>query len=281
MSPEIVHFEIVNSNLAQSSSQSVGEYLKSIALPSTFIPKIDAPQRQATVSRHPNIRPSLDWFFDSPEFSTWISGKSSSFLWCSGIPKSGKTVLSCYLKNYLSDREAHMRGREIISIFCASVKEQMGSIEMERILGYIASQLLRNDKNRLQNVSQQRPPQDWLPARIPLPFEGDFLQSLWGLVWDSMTASSNREIVLILDGVNEIEPEEAREAFLSNIVTHFNRAKSEKHITLKVFVTSLPFEDVQKAFKDLPSIEKDKERQGYTPQTDYHMEFQLTSSQPV
>jgi hypothetical protein len=159
-----------------------------------------------------------------------------------------------------------MRRREIISIFCASVKEQMGSIKIERILGYIASQLLRNDKNRLQNVSQQRPPQDWLPARIPLPFEGDFLQSLWGLVWDSMTASSNREIVLILDGVNEIRPEEAREVFLSNIVTHFNRAKSEKHITLKVFVTSLPFEDVRKAFKDLPSIEKDKERQGYTPQ---------------
>jgi len=73
-----------------------------------------------------------------------------------------------------------------------------------------------------------------------------------------MTASSNREIVLILNGVNEIRPEEAREAFLSNIVTHFNRAKSEKHITLKVFVTSLPFEDVQKAFKDLPS----RERQG-------------------
>lgn len=161
-----------------------------------------------------------------------------------------------------------MRGREIISIFCASVKEQMGSIEIERILSYIAGQLLRNDNTRLQNVSQQRPAQNWLPARIPLPFKGDFLQSLWGLVWDSMTASSNREIVLILDGVNEIGPEEAREAFLSNIVTHFNRAKSVKHIAVKVFVTSLPFEDVQKAFKNLPTIEKDKERQGYTPQTD-------------
>ncbi|PVH68034.1 hypothetical protein DL98DRAFT_475129 [Cadophora sp. DSE1049] len=245
---------------AQNSSQTVDQYLESIALPSAFIPEIGAPQRQATVSRLLNIRSSLDWFFDSPEFEAWISGKSS-FLWCSGIPKSGKTVLSCYLKNYLSDREAHMRGREIISIFCTSVKEQMGTIEIDRILGYIASRLLRNDKNRLQNVSQQRPPQDWLPARIPLSFEGNFLQSLWGLVWDSMTASSNREVVLLLDGVNEIGPEEAREAFLSNIVTYFNRAKSEIHITLKVFVTSLPFEDVQKAFKDLPSIEKDKERQ--------------------
>jgi hypothetical protein len=240
----------------------VDQYLESIALPSAFIPEISAPQRQATVSRLLNIRSSLDWFFDSPEFEAWISGESS-FLWCSGIPKSGKTVLSCYLKNYLSDREAHMRRREVISIFCASVKEQMGTIT-ERILSYIASQLLRNDKNRLRKVSQQRPPQEWLPARIPLSFEGNFLQSLWGLVWDSMTAGSNCEIVLVIDGVNEIEPEEARGAFLSNIVTLFNRAKSEKHITLKVFVTSLPFEDVQKAFKDLPSIEKDKERQGFT-----------------
>jgi hypothetical protein len=65
--------------------------------------------------------------------------------------------------------------REIISIFCALVKEQKGSIEIERILGYIASQLLRRDNSRLQNVSEQHPPQDWLPARIPLPFEGDFL----------------------------------------------------------------------------------------------------------
>ncbi|PMD58736.1 uncharacterized protein K444DRAFT_415699 [Hyaloscypha bicolor E] len=246
---------------ARSLRQTVDMYLESIALPSTFIAKIDAPQRQATVAARSNIRPSLDWFFDSPEFSTWISGESSSFLWCSGIPKSGKTVLSCCLKNYLSVREAHMRRREIISIFCASVREQMGSIEIERILGYIASQLLRNNNNRLQTVSQQHPLRDWLPACIPLPFEGDFLKSLWGLIWDSMTASSNCEIILILDAVNEIRPQEAREAFLSNIVTHFNRARSEKHITIKVFVTSLPFGDIQKAFKDLPSIEKDKERQ--------------------
>ena len=48
-----------------------------------------------------------------------------------------------------------------------------------------------------------------------------------GLNTGSMTSSSDCEIDLILDGVNEIGPEQAREAFLTGMVTLFNWAKSE------------------------------------------------------
>lgn len=182
MSPQLVNYEIVNSNIAQNLSQTVDKYLESIGLSSTFIAEIVAPQRQARVSGLPKIRPSLDWVFDSPEFGTWVSEWSSSFLWCSGIPKSGKTVLSCYLENYLRNGPSYKSRRDIIAIFFGSVKEDMGSIETERILSCIASQLLYRDSQRLKHAYQQYPRERWLPKHPPLPFKEDFLGSLWGLI---------------------------------------------------------------------------------------------------
>src|SRR5690349_6196804 len=200
---EIVYQEIANLILAQT--EDVDGYLESIALPSTFIPKIDAPQRQYNVAMSPNISTSLDWFINSPEFDTWKSEKSS-FLWCAGIPKSGKTVLSCYLANYLRDRQSHMPRRDVIAVFCGSGNEYKGSTDIVRILGSIASQLLRRDDNRVKYASRQHSPQGWLPSCPPLAFGKDYLDGLWRMVRGSMMEGSDCEIDLILDGVNEIRP---------------------------------------------------------------------------
>lgn len=176
--------------------------------------------------------------------------------------------MSCYLEEYLRKRQGCRSRREIVAVFCTSNKEHGRSIGVGHILSYITRQLLLRDDNRLDHAFQKHPSQRWIPAHPPLSFVQDYLIGLWGLILDLITASSECEVILILNGVNKIRPEEARETFLDNLVTLFNRVQSEELITIRVFVTAIPFEDIRRAFKDLPNIEKDKERQGYAPQTD-------------
>jgi GTPase SAR1 family protein len=243
----------------------VDAYLASIALPSNSFPENPVtPKHQTAVSRSSEMRISLNWFISSPEFEAWDSQKST-FLWLSGIPNSGKTVLSCYLVEYLKNRQTYKAERDVIAFFCSSGPENnRPRIQIEHILGSIASQLLRCEEGRLDIASRQNPLSKFVPKHPPLALP---LGPLWKLVRDLITAISDREIVLILDGVDEIRPQETREIFLDGILKLWKHLQSKEQATVKIFVTSRPFSDIQQALTDLPNMEKDKERKGLLPLT--------------
>jgi hypothetical protein len=57
-------------------------------------------QREIFSRRQPGTG---EWIFESPEFQNWIDGKEH-FLWCSGSPGVGKTVLTSAIVDYLQRR---------------------------------------------------------------------------------------------------------------------------------------------------------------------------------
>ncbi|KAM3084408.1 hypothetical protein ACMFMG_001486 [Clarireedia jacksonii] len=57
-------------------------------------------QREILSRRQPGTG---EWLFESPEFQNWINGEER-FLWCSGSPGVGKTVLTSAIIDYLQRR---------------------------------------------------------------------------------------------------------------------------------------------------------------------------------
>ena len=163
-------------------------------------------------------------------------------------------MLSCYLEAFFRSRLAHLPRRDVIMVSC----RRRPATEAVHVVGSIAAQLLSCDESRLAHACENSPPEEWLPTHPPLAFGQDYLDWLWRLIRGSLDASSPCEVDFILDGVDAVQPEEPRDAFLENIVTMINNLKGGN--TIKVFISSssLPSERIP----GMLTVEKDKERQG-------------------
>ncbi|KAI5804619.1 hypothetical protein DFH27DRAFT_600132 [Peziza echinospora] len=65
------------------------------------------------------------WFINHPDFKSWVEGKegSQNFLYCEGIPGSGKSVLASLAVNHLQHKFVENGKVAIVYIFC-NFKEQ-------------------------------------------------------------------------------------------------------------------------------------------------------------
>ncbi|RYO97166.1 hypothetical protein DL765_011288 [Monosporascus sp. GIB2] len=202
----------------------------------------------------------LDWFFESPEFNQWNS-HDSELLWLSGIPASGKTTLSFYLSDRLKRNRTYTNAGDIVISLCSPPSETRATAENQiaQVLGTIISQLLHSDRKRLELVVQQCPmpeqPRHPTPSSPPQPF----LNELWKILSASVMAVPSRPVIIIIDGIDEVRTEEARQMFLQNLLQLNNEVKSKGVRGFKVFITSRPFDDIKKALNGVLNIEKDKE----------------------
>lgn len=231
---------------------NVSAYLRTLGVLRSYLPEY--PSGQAKAAEHADTR-DFEWFFESPEFVQWQS-HNSEFLWLFGIPDSGKTVLSLLLWDRLRLNRRFNNRDDLLVFFCPPTNTMDPTPEMQivRILSTLLGQLLRMSSKRLELVAKECPFPHVQSQKVPC------LDDLWEIFSTSVTVLLERKITIIIDGIDAVRSQEARQSFLNNLKVLRAEVISRGVAGFKIFIASRPFEDIKEELGDFLSIEKDKER---------------------
>jgi hypothetical protein len=144
----------------------------------------------------------------------------------------------------------HPKEWDVASIFCSSNDSEVGLVTS------LAFQLIKTNDDRAQVVQAKMPITNiQKDERIDQEFE----RNMWQLLATSIMAGPNYETIIIIDGLDTLSVHK-RSSFLDNFL------KIQKHVqqstTIRVFISSRTYPDIEEALAHYSSIEKDKERKG-------------------
>lgn len=209
------------------------------------------------------MRDGVAWFFESPEFNHWVE-KFSEILWLSGKPGDGKTTLAFCIWDQLRQDRTYNTQRDIAFSICGLLQGgDTGLCQIARILSTLIVQLTRGSSKRRELVTgQHRLLQSLSPPSSSSVSEPQ-IDDLWRLLSALIMALPSHQLIIIIDAVDEIRGEAARQKFLKNLLQLHKQVLAEgRGIDFKILVTSRSYDDITKELKALPSIERDTERQG-------------------
>lgn len=123
--------------------------------------------------------------------------------------------------------------------------------------GLVASLVLQLVESRVQEMQTAFP----LSELVQNP--NIDCRLIWMLLDAAITESSNRDTVILIDGLDELENED-RASFLKNLHYFGDRIAHTASNTAKVriLIASRSYADLNDTFGDLPNIEPGKERRG-------------------
>ena len=197
---------------------------------------------------HKNLNPSrikgtCEWFLNHPSFLIWRESQRSSLLWLSADPGCGKSVLS----KYLVDRQG-----EVLTV----------KTEQPVICYYFFKEtdIDRRSASKavcalLHQLVMQRPQ---VYCYLEEDFENkgsDFLldtNTTWAMFLKAATKSSGREVICVLDALDECEPA-SRKTITDCIIEVFSPPKSrdfEKPV-IKFILTSRPEFNIERDFRPI------------------------------
>ncbi|KAL8704845.1 MAG: hypothetical protein Q9201_002004 [Fulgogasparrea decipioides] len=217
------------------------DYMKRIPLPSIIrLAKQDSSTLQDITKE------SLEWFFDSPEFKSWISTDDSTFLWLHGPFGDGKTVVAMYTRQYLSKSKGYSQERDVASIFCSQGETEIGMVMS------LASQL----SHRIDRANAEQ-------NKFALPEfskdhseRADLTREVWELLEALIILLPGHEVVFILDGIDEAGPN-TRFEFLHSL--RYLEKKTRDKAIIRILISSRDFPDIRGALDHYSSIERGKE----------------------
>jgi Cdc6-like AAA superfamily ATPase len=168
---------------------------------------------------------TLSWFFDDPTFKAWVDlnvdvdhAASARILWCRGDIGTGKSILASKIaQNLLEDPgfESH-----VALVYCSWT--QRNEQTFETIFGSILAQLYLADIPRDVRDTYRcncRNGRSFNPSRAQL--------ESW---LERLTGSVQRAPVIVLDGLDELQP-----AVQSDVLNFLQSSSSSR---LKVLITS-------------------------------------------
>ena len=189
--------------------------------------------------RNPNrVDGTCKWFLEHPNFHSWHESKKSSLLWVSADPGCGKSVLS----KFLVDKELPaIKPRTICYFFFKddNIDQKSSTKALSALLHQLFSQ-----NNMLVKY-----------AMPEFKHEGPNLPQLFGKQWSILTKAiadpKAGEIVCVLDALDECEKSER--FILIDTLKGFYRNIASNGTALKFLVTSRPYFDIERRFKELTS----------------------------
>lgn len=91
------------------------------------------------------------WFLDSNEFQEWV-GNHGRKLFCTGIPGSGKTILTSVAINYLKQQFKGNNGIGIASLYCSfDTRQENGNTDL---FALVLKQLVRAQRDIPESIKE-------------------------------------------------------------------------------------------------------------------------------
>ncbi|KAH8590404.1 hypothetical protein B0O99DRAFT_475824, partial [Bisporella sp. PMI_857] len=184
---------------------------------------------------------TCQWFLQHPKFRHWQESKASSLLWVSADPGCGKSVLS---KSLVDKELRSIKSRTTCYFFFKDDNEEQKSTT--KALSALLHQLF-SQKNALVKY-----------AITDFRCDGRKLPKLFDKLWSILTKATvdpeAGEVICVLDALDECE--ELGRFKLIDTLNHFYRNDTSNRVdnaTLKFLVTSRPYFDIERGFRELTS----------------------------
>lgn len=195
----------------------------------------------------PAVPGTCQWLIRHEKYQHWRQKQSSDLLWLSADAGCGKSVLLSYLIDHLKSSENKVQVPEVVCYFffkednneqndaihaISAILHQLYTAQ-PWLLGQVTGHFLEEEKSMLRSFN-----------------------SLWKLLDTSTTNTSSRDVIIILDGLDECEPS-TRQQLLQSL-TRFYSAREGSDLTqppyVKTIIASRPSNDIKHAFDILPTI---------------------------
>ncbi|KAL6871677.1 hypothetical protein HDV57DRAFT_275906 [Trichoderma longibrachiatum] len=172
------------------------------------------------------------WLLESAEFKSWLADKNQT-LFCSGIPGSGKTILTAIVVEDIRIRTSNDADIGLAYIYCNFLKQQEQS--MDDLIACLVKQL-----------SRMRPSLPDVVRRLHKKHARDMtrpsLDELVGAL-QSVAASYSR-VVIVIDALDECA---AFNRSRSSLLSHISSLRLNTAVSL--FATSRPIPAIEKEFE--------------------------------
>lgn len=182
------------------------------------------------------VEGTCQWILSHPLCRDWIQDSTTRLLWISGYPGSGKTILSTYLLDYLSDGESSPTARKKGKLPCYFFCDE--KIDSQRdgtaILRSLIHQLLLRRRLMIKHIKKA--------YEIQGPGFDRTFEALWRLFVDMASDKKIGPVNVIVDAIDECE-ELTRERFLQKVSNLVGKVQSEDKLTppcIKFVITSRP-----------------------------------------
>ncbi len=200
---------------------------KCIALLTQRIPNL-ADYRSSLPDR---VEGTCQWILSNSQYHDWSFQNKACLLWISGYPGSGKTILSAYLLEYLSEGKYSPRLHTTLCYFFCDEK-----IDTQRDGTAILRSLIH------QLLTQRRLLIKYVKAAYDMgPDFGQNFDMLWRIFMAIASDKRVGPISVIIDAIDECE-ETTRTRFLKDVTKFIAQSKSPDQYTpcIKFLVTSRP-----------------------------------------
>ncbi|KZL79415.1 ankyrin repeat protein, partial [Colletotrichum incanum] len=185
---------------------------------------------------------TCQWFLRHPKFVDWVQGVSYSLLWVTANPGCGKSVLSSFLVDSLSQESSD-------SIVCSFFfKAGIDSRhDGNQALCSLLHQLFVAAPDLVQVAMESYSSKD------ASSFTGD-IESLWTILREAVTRLAKRRVICVVDALDECS-DGSRNRFIDQLVATFSSQCSPgKSAKLKFIVTSRPWPSIESRFQNLLAI---------------------------
>ena len=194
------------------------------------------------VNPHP-VKGTCKWLLDHTDFLAWRESQTSSIIWVTADPGCGKSVLS----KHLIDRKgeiltANVKSPTICYFFFKDGDE--GRVDGAQAMCALLHQLF------LQQPILYKYAEESFEHKGE-KFLADF-DALWSIFTKAATDESNGEVICLFDALDECR-EQSRKAIIAKLVDLYQHVKSKPNQLpmLKFLVTSRPYSNIERAFKEL------------------------------
>ncbi|RKK89759.1 hypothetical protein BFJ68_g16634 [Fusarium oxysporum] len=218
--------------LERFSSRNVEETWRAMQQIESYLAMPARPDEDLNDVEEARIDGSCEWFAERDTFQRWIdpaSGDPSSVYWVSANPATGKSVLSGYVVNALTN----------LSLDCSYYFFRHGDKDKSTMSGYLRS-LLYQMAFRSADVRQQ------LMSMVEkaVRFNKDDHKAIWRkLVWPIMCQTGSTSVhYWVLDALDEC-------AGLEDIF--WMLASLERHPCIRILITSRKLPEIKQQFTNL------------------------------
>lgn len=192
----------------------------------------------------PRVPGTCEWLLQHEKYLNWIAAESGSeLLWVSADPGCGKSVLAKFLVSHLRvPVSGYERPRVVVHFFFKDDNEGQRSAVFA--LRAVLHQIFSDDRALLRHAFQ-----DYESKGAAMV---DDFDSLWEILWQVAVDPAAKDLILILDALDECEAESQRR-LLQGLRKWFSDVKISRPF-LKIIVLSRPNNIIEDTFTAVATV---------------------------